>query len=60
MSLLANGFDVRSVLHGQVILAAVNQVYVIHEAMNDQSSTSFILTIYTIITAFDALEISCI
>ena len=33
-SLLANEFDVRSVLHRQVILAAVNQIYVIHEAMN--------------------------
>ena len=26
--------DVRSVLHGQVSLAAVNQICVIHEAMN--------------------------
>ena len=33
-SLLANEFDVRSVLHGQVSLAAVNQICVIHEAMN--------------------------
>ena len=33
-SLLANEFDVRSVLHGQVSLAAVNQFYVFHEAMN--------------------------
>ena len=32
--LLANEFDVRSVLHGQVSLAAVNQICVIHEAMN--------------------------
>ena len=31
--LLANEFDVRSVLHGQVSLAAVNQMFVIHEAM---------------------------
>ena len=30
----ANEFDVRSVLHGQVSLAAVNQIPVIHEAMN--------------------------
>ena len=29
-----NEFDVRSVLHGQVRLAAVNQLYVVHEAMN--------------------------
>ena len=29
-----NKFDVRSVLHGQVSLAAVNQICVIHEAMN--------------------------
>ena len=34
VSLLANEFDVRSVLHGQVSLAAVNQIYAIHEAMN--------------------------
>ena len=27
-------FEVRSLLHGQVSLAAVNQVCVIHEAMN--------------------------
>ena len=31
--LLANEFDVRSVLHGQVGLAATNQIFVIHEAM---------------------------
>ena len=31
---LANEFDVRSVLHGQVSLAAVDQIRVIHEAMN--------------------------
>ena len=34
VSLLANEFDVRSVLHGQVSLAAVNQISVIHEAIN--------------------------
>ena len=34
LSLLANEFDVQSILHGQVSLAAVNQIYVIHEAMN--------------------------
>ena len=34
VSLLANGFDVRSVLHGQLRLAAVNQISVIYEAMN--------------------------
>ena len=32
--LLANEFDVRSALHGQVSLAAVNQVCVVHGAMN--------------------------
>ena len=32
--LLANELDVPSVLHGQVSLAAVNQICVIHEAMN--------------------------
>ena len=35
VSLLANELDVRSVLHWQVSLAAVNQIYVIREAMND-------------------------
>ena len=34
MSLLANEFGVRSVLHGQVSLAAVNQIHVIHEPMD--------------------------
>ena len=34
VSLLANGFYVRIVMQGQVSLAAVNQIYVIHEAMN--------------------------
>ena len=33
-SLLANEFYVQSVLHGQVRIAAVNQICVIHEAMN--------------------------
>ena len=35
VSFLANEFDVQSVLHGQVRLAAVNQICVIHEAMNN-------------------------
>ena len=34
VSLLTNEFDVQSILHGQVSLAAVSQIYVIHEAMN--------------------------
>ena len=34
VSLLANEFDIRSVLHGQVSLTAVNQICVIDEAMN--------------------------
>ena len=34
LSFLANEFYVRSVLHGQVSLEAINQIYVIHEAMN--------------------------
>ena len=33
VSLLANEFDVQSVLHGHVSLAAVNHFYVFHEAM---------------------------
>ena len=34
VSLLADEFDVRSVLLGQVSLAAVNRIGVIHEVMN--------------------------
>ena len=34
MSHLANEFDVRSELHGQVSLAAVNQICGVHETMN--------------------------
>ena len=34
VSFLANEFDVRSVLHSHVSLAAFNQIHVIHEAMN--------------------------
>ena len=34
VSLLANEIDVRSVLHGQVSLAAVNHINFIHEVMN--------------------------
>ena len=36
VSLLANEFDARSVLHGQVSLASVNQMYVFHEVMKIQ------------------------
>ena len=32
--LLANEFNVRSILQGQESLAAVNRMYVFHEAMN--------------------------
>ena len=35
VSLLANEFDAWSVLHGQVSLAAVNQICEIHEAMKN-------------------------
>ena len=34
VSLLANEFNDQSLLHRQVSLTAVNQIYVIHEAMN--------------------------
>ena len=34
VSLLTNEFDVLRVLHGQVSLAAVNKICLIHEAMN--------------------------
>ena len=33
-ALLVNEFDVRSILHRQVSSAAVNQIYVFHEAMD--------------------------
>ena len=42
VSLLANEFDVRSILHRQVSLAAVNQICVIHEAMNGSKNLKFI------------------
>ena len=34
LAVLANEFDVRRVLHGQMDLAAVTYICVIHEAMN--------------------------
>ena len=34
VSLLAKEFNVRSVLHGQVSSAAINDIYVFHKAMN--------------------------
>ena len=34
VSLLVNEFDVPSVLHRQVSLAAVNQIFVVHKTMN--------------------------
>ena len=37
VSFLANEFDVRNLLHGQVSLAAVTQIHVIHEAMPKES-----------------------
>ena len=39
VSLLVNEFDVRSVLHVQLSLAAVNQICVIHEAMKGYNKT---------------------
>ena len=42
VSLLANDFDVRSILHGQESLAAVSQICVVHEAMNDCKNLRFI------------------
>ena len=39
VSLLANEFHDRSSLHGQVHLAAVNQISVIHEALNGCKKT---------------------
>ena len=32
--LLANKFDVQSLLHGKVSLAAVNEIYALQEALN--------------------------
>ena len=34
VSFQANKFDVQSMIHGQVRLAAVNHIYVFHEVMN--------------------------
>ena len=44
-SLLANEFDVRSVLHGLVSLTAVNQICVIHEAMNGCENLKYLIRI---------------
>ena len=44
MSLFSNEFDVRSVLHVQVSLAAVNQICVTHEAV----LIDFSLTVKTV------------
>ena len=38
----SNEFDVRSVLHGQVSLAADNPIYVFHEVTNVCKNLSFI------------------
>ena len=45
VSLLANELDVRSVLHGQVSLAAVSQSCVIHEAMNNAKKSKDLLNV---------------
>ena len=37
VSLLANEFDIRSVDHGQVSLAAVNHIYVFREFVKTES-----------------------
>ena len=42
VSLLADDFDDRSVLHGHVSLVAVNQIYVFHEVMNGCKNLRFI------------------
>ena len=42
VSLLANEFDVQSVLHRQVRLELVNQICVIHEVINDCKILRFI------------------
>ena len=44
VSLLVNEFDVRSVLHGQMSLTAVNHVF--HEAMNGYKNLKIHLKIY--------------
>ena len=39
MILLVNEFDVQSILHGQVSLAAVNQMCVFHERLQTYKDT---------------------
>ena len=41
VSLLANEFDVRSALHGQVSVAAVNHIYVFHEIVNSCKNSEY-------------------
>ena len=57
---LANKFDVRRVLHGQVSLAAVNLIYVIHEAMkgcNNKMDSAFQLNIKIYCTQYEGSTI---
>ena len=42
MSLLANEFHVLSILLGQVSLEAINQICVVHEAMNGCKNLNFL------------------
>ena len=51
--LLGNKFDVRSVLHGQESLAAVNQICVIHEATNGFKNLKIYLRIALGMQIFD-------
>ena len=44
VSILANECDVRSVLHGQMSLVDINQIYVFHEAMNGCKKSKNLLT----------------
>ena len=48
VSLLANEFDIRSALHGHVILAAVNHIYVFHGVVNSGKNLKILLVLVTV------------
>ena len=56
MPLLGKEFDVRSVLHGQMTLAAVNHIHVFHEVMNSCKKSEDLLNMLN--ACFENVNIS--
>ena len=55
LSLLVNEFYLRSVLHRQVSLAAVNQIYDFNETINEDSLKAFFENVKKIATSTTAM-----